>query len=103
MDSRAQTPPLWEHTCCQTRCWSATRMCDRCGAQAAFSIVGVSTVEAMAHLHSLERRRFETQSASCFQEASIHPGLERALGFGLWLFSGLGCAFMVIGAVAEFE
>jgi hypothetical protein len=35
--------------------------------------------------------------------ASIHPDLERALVFGLWLLSGLVCAFMAIGAVVEFQ
>ena len=33
----------------------------------------------------------------------LHPDLERALVFGLWLLSGLVCAFMSIGAVVEFE
>jgi hypothetical protein len=33
----------------------------------------------------------------------LHPDLERALVFGLWLLSGLVCAFMAIGAFVEFE
>jgi hypothetical protein len=33
----------------------------------------------------------------------LHPDLERALVFGLWLLGGLVCAFMAIGAVVEFE
>ena len=35
--------------------------------------------------------------------ALLHPDLERALVFGLWLLSGLVCAFMAIGAGVEFE
>lgn len=153
MGWRAQTQPLWEHTCCQTRHWSAARRCDRCGAQAAFLVGDVSIVDAMARLHSLEQPPLETKSAPRLQAsavlpkspvvnpdehvpsakrggyegrprllhhrsicrgdedefppprpmASIHPDLERALVFGLWLLSGLVCAFMAIGAVVEFE
>ena len=33
----------------------------------------------------------------------LHPDLERALVFGLWLVSGLASTFMSIGAVVEFE
>jgi hypothetical protein len=132
MDWPAQTQPLWEHTCCETRYWSAARMCDRCGAQAAFVVVGVSTTDAMARLHSLEQRPLEMKSAPCLHASAVlpespginpdeqvpfakrrdsegssrlplHPDLERALVFGLWLLSGLVCVFMVIGAVVEFE
>jgi hypothetical protein len=152
MDRHAQTQPLWEHTCCQTRYWSAARMCDRCGAQAAFVVVGVSTADAMARLHSLDRWPVETTPTQRLQataplhdspvvnpdeqvlaagrhaserrpslphgstcdgdederppsrpSAHLRPDLERALVFGLWFLSGLVCAFMVIGAVVEFE
>jgi hypothetical protein len=153
MDRHARTQPLWEHSCCQTRYWSAARMCDRCGAQAAFVVVGVSTADAMARLHFLDLPRIETNARQPGQATAdlrspaianpgeavragvppasegrlgipsrppssradeedlppprlaslLHPDLERALVFGLWLLSGLVCAFMSIGAVVEFE
>ncbi|MGI8422816.1 MAG: hypothetical protein ACR2NO_01640 [Chloroflexota bacterium] len=34
---------------------------------------------------------------------TVHPDLERALVFGLWLLGGLVCTLMAIGAVVEFQ
>ena len=146
---------LWEHTCCETRHWSAARLCDRCGAQAVVSVAGVSMQDAMERLHSLdERQPFVTRSAERPQGTAadppqsvvvspveqvlplaqpiserrppvpnrrpiyqddedelpaarpptiLHPDLERALVFGLWLLTGVVCTVMAIGAVVEFE
>jgi hypothetical protein len=71
MDWRAQTQPLWEHTCCQARYWSAARRCDWCGAQAALVVVGVSTADAMARLHSLEQRPLDPKSVARFQASAV--------------------------------
>jgi hypothetical protein len=153
MDRYAHTHTLWEHTCCHTRRWSAARLCDRCGAQATVTIVGVSIRAAMGRLNSLDlsevdaipthrqppapshpssvalspARPMPAVRPSAANERppipyprricqgdhdelplpppvrNLHPDLERALVFGLWLVSGLVCALMVIGAIVEFE
>jgi hypothetical protein len=46
--------PIWEHTCCRSRRWSAARLCDCCGAPAALFISGVSIEEVMARPYSLD-------------------------------------------------
>jgi len=61
MDHHAQTHVLWEHTCCQTRRWSASPLCDRCGAQASATIRGVSLEDAMTRLNSLDHRPVHTR------------------------------------------
>jgi hypothetical protein len=153
MDWHARTQRLWQHTCCHSRCWSAARLCDRCGAHATSVVVGVSIADAMARSHPLDPLRIETNEMQPRQATAdlpspamvnprepvsagvppaserrlgipnrppsrradeedlpaprlaspLHPDLERALVFGLWLLSGLVCAFMTIGAVVEFE
>jgi hypothetical protein len=99
MDFRAPALVLWEHTCCQTRYWSAARRCDRCGTQAAWLVPGVSTAESMAHLSSLE----EEASPPRPPKVAIHPQLGIALLFGLGFLSILVSVFMAIGAVVELE
>jgi hypothetical protein len=150
MDHRAQTHILWEHTCCRSTRWSAARLCDRCGARAAATIVGVTVADAMARLNSLDDRPVSMNSALSNQAAadsavvsahqhvrpegrsaagegwpvaygrdvcwedrdelpppsstpSLHPDLERAFVFGLWLLGGVVSSFMAIGAVVDFE
>ena len=81
---QAQTHALWEHTCCQTRRWSAGQRCDRCGAQATSTILRVSIEDAMARLHSLEQRRVDTSpprrdqpAAPRSDSAVVNPSQER--------------------------
>lgn len=63
MDFYARTQRLWQHTCCQTRYWSAARLCDRCGTHGTSVVVGVSMADAMAHLHLLEQLPIEPEAA----------------------------------------
>jgi hypothetical protein len=125
-------------------------LCDRCGARAASTIVGVTVADAMARLNSFDGRPVDANSALSNQAAadsavltidrearpegrstsgdglpvahgrdvcrddkdeipppsstsSLHPDLERAFVFGLWLLAGLVSSFMAIGAVVDFE
>ena len=61
---------LWEHTCCQSRHWSGSSRCDRCGATATNSGWSLSITEAVAQYRSrvsgaLQQRPTEVSTCRC--------------------------------------